>query len=55
MKKLKLSIDSLCVESFVSEAPRGQEGTVQGHDQGTIVRTCDPTCEPTCATWRCVC
>ncbi len=50
MRKLKLDIDQLAVESFEpSTAPKG-EGTVVGHNTGALGYTCNG-----CATNRDVC
>jgi hypothetical protein len=69
MKKLRLELDRLRVETFELAAPGAASGTVAGHDSATgpeepdtIVSTCDcpptagqATCgNPTCA-WTCTC
>jgi hypothetical protein len=41
MKKLKLSLESLHVESFEIIAPRTARGTVQGHDATQLADTCN--------------
>ncbi len=50
MKKLKLSLENLAVESFATSAPFQPRGTVEAH--GTWV---DPTCGPerTCGPQTC--
>jgi len=55
MKKLRLTIDSLRVDSFSSEPVREQSGTVQAHDAETELQTCLFTCQNTCETWICFC
>jgi len=43
MKKLKLEIDELRVESFTTAGRRARPGTVHGHDtQGAATCACDP-------------
>lgn len=64
MKKLKLELDELRVESFGAEMEDEEEGTVQGHDflrtrSPTCARTgcCEPTwdtCDATCGS-TCLC
>lgn len=55
MRKLKLEIDSLQVESFEAHAAKGQRGTVRGlltayyelcnvDDTWQVSCTCEPTC-----------
>ncbi|HSU13181.1 hypothetical protein [Longimicrobium sp.] len=34
MKKMRLQMDELRVESFTTGSPRVERGTVQGHDSG---------------------
>jgi hypothetical protein len=57
MRKLKLSVDALQVESFHAEAPQPNRGTVAGHTgpeecvspYGSCERWCtDGTCNNTC-------
>lgn len=56
MKKLKLQVDQLAVESFTTSAPAMPRGTVEAH--GTFIdNTCGPerTCGPqTCGDLYCV-
>ena len=47
MKKIRLDLDSLKVESFVTNEHRGEQGTVFGMDTNTI---CDDTCNGVSAT-----
>ena len=54
MKKMKLSLDALAVESFSVESARG-EGTVKGHEGPTGQFTCNESCAPTCRTIACPC
>jgi len=60
MKKLKLQIESLAVESFEPHAVAGKRGTVRGqlsayyelcHVDDTWQQSC--TCEPTCNAQTC--
>ncbi|HEU0300010.1 MAG TPA: hypothetical protein VFR37_11160 [Longimicrobium sp.] len=56
MKKLKLQIDDLAVETFQTAGAQGDEGTVVGHATQGNKHTCDPqvgtcfgyTCYETC-------
>jgi hypothetical protein len=49
MKKLKLNVDTLVVESFRStDAPEASRGTVQAHEP-TFQLGCQNTAELTCA------
>jgi|GEM_PF-1191981 len=45
MKKLKLNLDHLCVESFEADSARKQSGTVQGY----VSLHCEPTAPESCA------
>lgn len=47
MKKLRLTLDALTVESFAAEMQAEERGTVAGHD-ATEINTCD-TCFNSCA------
>jgi hypothetical protein len=40
MKKLKLELDALRVESFDAEAPAGARGTVEAHEVTALADTC---------------
>jgi hypothetical protein len=40
MKKLKLNLDSLRVDSFETAAPSVARGTVQGHDATRLADSC---------------
>jgi hypothetical protein len=49
MKKLKLSLEELRVESFATGAATRAEGTVHGHaPQTRNQNTCQATCAATC-------
>lgn len=55
MRKIRLDIDALQVDSFETRAPEAERGTVRGHAtqygscQGSCVQTCGGrTCEPPC-------
>jgi hypothetical protein len=48
MKKLKLHLETLQVESFASSAAHQEGGTVQGHAAWT--RLVNNTCQPNCGT-----
>jgi len=37
MRKLRLDIEMLVVESFATDGGRGGSGTVRGHDDSTVV------------------
>jgi hypothetical protein len=51
-KKLRLSLDTLEVESFTAMPDRAQRGTVGGY--ATELATCDDaTCEATCDDYTC--
>ena len=55
MKKMKLSVDALRVESFaVASQSAEREGTVHAHAR-TDRYTCPATCEATCQTQVCPC
>jgi hypothetical protein len=53
MKKLKLDMDDLRVDTFATEAADGKTGTVRGHDfeSDTIQTQC--TCVNTCQGYGC--
>ena len=51
MKKLRLSIDTLAVDSFETHAAAPAGGTVEAHDAGTDPSNC-ATCE-TCVGDNC--
>ena len=56
MKKLKLRLENLAVESFVTAAPAGPRGTVRAHAT-ELGPSCDPgrTCGPeTCGDLYCI-
>jgi hypothetical protein len=44
MKKLRLSLESLTVDSFETYPVPSFEGTVKAHDDGTAASEC-PTCD----------
>jgi hypothetical protein len=49
MKKIRLELEQLAVESFATARGRGAEkGTVRGHDSGSDAYTCEQDC-----TWGC--
>lgn len=55
MRKIKLDIDALEVDSFETRPAEGSRGTIRGHAtqygscQGSCVQSCGgPTCEPPC-------
>lgn len=49
MKKLKLMVDALAVESFPTERVAAPRGTVQAQqDTGCLCGTVDSTCYDTC-------
>ena len=50
MRKLKLEMEALRIDSFDTESVPAGAGTVRGHltiAQGSC-RTCDATCNPSC-------
>lgn len=51
MKKLNLSVDSLVVETFstVAQDPE-RAGTVRGHNETLMEKTCDVSCDLSCVT-----
>jgi hypothetical protein len=50
MKKVRLDLEQLAVESFATARGRGAEkGTVRGHDSGSEAYSCWADC-----TWGCV-
>jgi hypothetical protein len=50
MKKMKLSVDTLRVESFATAAPAAARGTVRGNAAALACNTDAPDCDPiTCA------
>lgn len=60
MKKLRLSLDALSVESFEARAANGERGTILARDSGeTFQDTCQNSCYGTCkwqtcnAPWAC--
>ncbi|HEX6749642.1 MAG TPA: hypothetical protein VF092_20285 [Longimicrobium sp.] len=53
MKKVKLSLDTLSVESFAVVAESAEKGTVLAHRPSGMPFTCD-TCGATCLT-DCTC
>ncbi|HEX5726907.1 MAG TPA: hypothetical protein VFX98_15640 [Longimicrobiaceae bacterium] len=55
MKKMKLNVDELCVESFAIVAETAENGTVKGHERPTTRPSCDETCDHTCQTYACAC
>lgn len=55
MKKMKLSMDELHVESFSIEAASAEAGTVKANEYTGKVFTCDPSCDPSCRTMACPC
>lgn len=47
MKKLKLQVEALAVESFAADDADGQAGTVQAHELfATRPQACDPFSVP---------
>ena len=42
MRKLRLDLDNLQVESFAAESDSKKSGTVQGHTGGVLGDTCAP-------------
>lgn len=48
MRKLKLDLGTLCVESFAADAHPADEGTVHAH--ATPPTYCGNTCAATCET-----
>jgi hypothetical protein len=48
MRKLKLNLEQLSVESFATERRLAGEGTVHAH--ATPPSYCGPSCAPTCQT-----
>ncbi|HEX6370114.1 MAG TPA: hypothetical protein VF006_14430 [Longimicrobium sp.] len=53
MKKLKLQIEDLAIESFATAAQAGDEGTVVGHATQGNKYTCDPRVG-TCFGYTCI-
>lgn len=59
MKKLKLSLDELMVDSFQAAPSDGERGTVRGAEFATLEETCWNSCNGTCkyntcnAPWQC--
>ena len=49
MKKLKLEVESLAVQSFATDGGNGRRGTVQGHWSYPVYATCD-TWDAACGT-----
>ena len=54
MKKVKLSLDALAVESFTVAAEMAEKGTVDAHQPSGKPFTCN-TCQATCQTMACPC
>lgn len=57
MKKLRLELDQLAVESFTTSDPVMRRGTVEAHNDTWVGNTCGPerTCGPqTCGQLYCV-
>lgn len=48
MKKLRLNLERLEVQSFETEHAAGERGTVQGRAGTYREWTCDGTCDQTC-------
>jgi hypothetical protein len=55
MKKVKLSVESLSVESFPTASEGSEFGTVNGHEIPTGKFTCNESCAATCRTVACPC
>ena len=56
MKKLRLNVDELCVQSFAVATGNGETGTVQAHAPSGGQNTCGHTCDnATCETLVCPC
>jgi hypothetical protein len=53
MKKLKLSLDALAVESFEARTADGEGGTVIAEQSGEPVDTCQNSCNGTCRWQTC--
>jgi hypothetical protein len=53
MKKLRLEIDTLRVDSFPAGAPELARGTVHGRDRTAIADTCG--CQDTSIKFACFC
>jgi hypothetical protein len=57
MKKLKLELEKLAVETFTADERGAFEGTVDGYDGRTVTiacGTCDLSCQVTaCYDWTC--
>jgi hypothetical protein len=48
MKKLKLSLEDLRVDSFTTSRPDNEKGTVLGREQETQPVQCRPSYQPSC-------
>lgn len=55
MKKIRLNMEELRVESFAISAGTVEEGTVKAHARPTLDQTCPDTCKYTCDTHICPC
>ena len=56
MKKIKLNVDGLRVESFETERAAEGTGTVRAAEAASgRPWTCDPSCDFTCDTMACPC
>lgn len=53
MRKLKLSMDALQVESFHAENPDPERGTVAGYSNPEECVSPNGTCEKYCTDWSC--
>ena len=53
MRKLKLDLDVLAVESFAMDAAREKPGTVRGHDSDSGHQTCADSCDGVCGSYCC--
>jgi hypothetical protein len=51
MRKLKLDLDTLDVESFSTVRQQDHPGTIQGHDSGQ--QTCADSCDGVCSSYFC--
>jgi hypothetical protein len=55
MKKVKLSLDALAVESFAVVNEADEQGTVEAHEAPTGKPFTCNTCAATCQTMACPC
>jgi hypothetical protein len=56
MKKIRLKVDELCVESFTVATGNGETGTVKAYVPNSGQDSCGHTCDdPTCETLVCPC